>query len=397
MGPRPAPPDGRLRRSSSRSSPAGTASRTIRSSSSRRSCRGSGSRASIIDATGSVVSAERLIKQIQFPKIVLPVAATTAGVVGFAFGLIPLGDAAAPLRRPDLTPYLLLIPVIAVVQFMFTLAMAFWSRPATSSSATSATSRSTSCGCGGSCRPGCTASRSSTRCTSSTSTRSSRRWPRRTRSPSCSRRTGRSSTAPRRSPPGMPDWGSLAAPARSAASCSSASRRSSSSASSPTSRRSCDRRRPAPPPIRPSREHAIRVDDLGVRYDLRFTRKTTIRRSFGQMLGRGVSEPFWALRHVSLRVLHGESLAVIGPNGAGKSTLLQVLAGHHPAVRGLGRRARARVRAADPRRRLRPRPDGSRQHPARRRVPRPRRRRDPRSSCRRSSSTPSSATSSTRR
>ncbi len=82
-----------------------------------------------------------------------------------------------------------------------------------------------------------------------------------------------------------------------------------------------------PPPIRPSREHAIRVDDLGVRYDLRFTRKTTIQRSFGQMLGRGVSEPFWALRHVSLRVLHGESLAVIGPNGAGKSTLLQVLAG----------------------------------------------------------------------
>ena len=48
---------------------------------------------SVGDATGSVVSQERLIKQIQFPKIVLPVAATTAGVVGFAFGLIALGDA----------------------------------------------------------------------------------------------------------------------------------------------------------------------------------------------------------------------------------------------------------------------------------------------------------------
>ena len=38
-----------------------------------------------------MVSQERLIKQIQFPKIVLPVAATTAGIVGFGFGLIALG------------------------------------------------------------------------------------------------------------------------------------------------------------------------------------------------------------------------------------------------------------------------------------------------------------------
>jgi ABC-type polysaccharide/polyol phosphate transport system ATPase subunit len=83
-----------------------------------------------------------------------------------------------------------------------------------------------------------------------------------------------------------------------------------------------------PPPIaRPAGPHAIEATDLGVRYDLRFTRKTTLRRSLGQMLGRGSREQFWALRHVSLRLVQGESLAVIGPNGAGKSTLLQVLAG----------------------------------------------------------------------
>jgi ABC-type polysaccharide/polyol phosphate transport system ATPase subunit len=90
---------------------------------------------------------------------------------------------------------------------------------------------------------------------------------------------------------------------------------------------------PAPPPMsRATGPYAIAADDLGVRYDLRFTRKTTLRRSLGQMFGRGGREQFWALRHVGLQLMHGESLAVIGPNGAGKSTLLQVLAGIiHPS------------------------------------------------------------------
>ncbi|MEO5884481.1 MAG: hypothetical protein ABIQ58_03080 [Candidatus Limnocylindrales bacterium] len=80
--------------------------------------------ASVGDATMSVASQDRLIKQIQFPKIVLPVAATTAGVVGFAFGLIPLlGIMLFSIER--LTPFLLFIPVIAAVQFIFTLAVAF--------------------------------------------------------------------------------------------------------------------------------------------------------------------------------------------------------------------------------------------------------------------------------
>ena len=78
---------------------------------------------SINDATSSVVSQERLIKQIQFPKIVLPVAATTAGVVGFAFGLIAL--AAIMLFYLDrVSINLVLIPVIAAVQYVFTLGMA---------------------------------------------------------------------------------------------------------------------------------------------------------------------------------------------------------------------------------------------------------------------------------
>lgn len=79
--------------------------------------------ASVIDATSSVASQDRLIKQIAFPKIVLPVAATTAGVVGFTFGLIPLaGLMLFSIER--ISPFLLLIPVIAAVQFVFTLAVA---------------------------------------------------------------------------------------------------------------------------------------------------------------------------------------------------------------------------------------------------------------------------------
>jgi len=37
--------------------------------------------AAVIDATNSLVDQDRLIKRIQFPKIVLPIASTTAGVV----------------------------------------------------------------------------------------------------------------------------------------------------------------------------------------------------------------------------------------------------------------------------------------------------------------------------
>jgi len=77
----------------------------------------------------------------------------------------------------------------------------------------------------------------------------------------------------------------------------------------------------------PSTTVAIDVEKLGVRYDLRFNKKTTLRTSFQNRFRPQGQGHFWALQDVSFKVLHGESLAVIGPNGAGKSTLLQILAG----------------------------------------------------------------------
>ncbi len=80
--------------------------------------------ASITDATTSIVRQGELIKQIQFPKLVLPVAATTAGIVSFAFGTIALGIVML-FFSDRISIYLVFIPLVAAVQFVFTLALAF--------------------------------------------------------------------------------------------------------------------------------------------------------------------------------------------------------------------------------------------------------------------------------
>jgi lipopolysaccharide transport system permease protein len=80
---------------------------------------------SVGDAIVSVTSQERLIKQIHFPKIVLPFASTVAGLVNFGFGLIGLAGLLVILFAHRISPTLLLIPVVAAVQFVFTLGVTF--------------------------------------------------------------------------------------------------------------------------------------------------------------------------------------------------------------------------------------------------------------------------------
>jgi len=75
------------------------------------------------DAILSVSGQDKLIKQVQFPKLVLPVAAILAGIVQFAFGMIPLGALLVLLYPDRISMALFLIPVVAFVQLIFTLAL----------------------------------------------------------------------------------------------------------------------------------------------------------------------------------------------------------------------------------------------------------------------------------
>lgn len=77
----------------------------------------------LADSTSSIRLREKVLRQIAFPQIVLPIATMTASVASFAFGLIPL--LALYLFYPDrLTAWVLLLPVVAAVQLLWTLPFA---------------------------------------------------------------------------------------------------------------------------------------------------------------------------------------------------------------------------------------------------------------------------------
>jgi lipopolysaccharide transport system permease protein/teichoic acid transport system permease protein len=80
--------------------------------------------ASVQDGIASVVGQERIIKQIAFPKLVLPLSSVFAGVSNFAFGLIPLAALMILFYRSHITHYLLFIPVVASVQLLMTIPIA---------------------------------------------------------------------------------------------------------------------------------------------------------------------------------------------------------------------------------------------------------------------------------
>ena len=75
---------------------------------------------SVADAVTCITTRERIIKQVNFPKVVLPMAATVGGVASFAFGLIPLFAMLLLFYPQHASGWILLLPVVAFVQFVFT-------------------------------------------------------------------------------------------------------------------------------------------------------------------------------------------------------------------------------------------------------------------------------------
>jgi ABC-type polysaccharide/polyol phosphate export permease len=78
---------------------------------------------SVGDSVGAVVGQAQLIKQIQFPKIVLPLTICGAELVNLGFGMIVLAAVILVGYLPHLTLMVLWVPVIAAVQFVFTIGL----------------------------------------------------------------------------------------------------------------------------------------------------------------------------------------------------------------------------------------------------------------------------------
>lgn len=77
---------------------------------------------SLNEATLSITSHQSLIRQVQFPKIILPSAAVTAGTVSFVIGLIAFGIVYL-FYLDRLSLWVLVMPLIAAVQYVFTMAL----------------------------------------------------------------------------------------------------------------------------------------------------------------------------------------------------------------------------------------------------------------------------------
>src|SRR4051812_28395934 len=108
-------------------------------------------------------------------------------------------------------------------------------------------------------------------------------------------------------------------------------KRSSSSASKPQARPATL----APP--KPS-ETLVELRDISLKFIAYTDKQYSLKKSVLDLIVRRdvppVSNEFWALRDVNLRMCKGERIGILGFNGAGKSTLLRLMARIYTPTRG---------------------------------------------------------------
>jgi lipopolysaccharide transport system permease protein/teichoic acid transport system permease protein len=81
--------------------------------------------ATVGGSTGAVTGHEKLIKQILFPKVILPVTDALAQIVSFLFGMLVLGVVLVAFYADHLTIDVLWLPLIVVVQLVFMIGFTF--------------------------------------------------------------------------------------------------------------------------------------------------------------------------------------------------------------------------------------------------------------------------------
>ncbi len=81
--------------------------------------------ATIGSSTNAITGKESLIKQILFPKIILPVTITLSQIVSFLFGMVVLFTLWFTVYHDHVTWQVVWVPLIAVVQYVFVLGWAF--------------------------------------------------------------------------------------------------------------------------------------------------------------------------------------------------------------------------------------------------------------------------------
>ena len=80
--------------------------------------------ASIMTGTNSIVANGNLVKKVYFPREVLPIATVLANLVNFLLALVVLFAAMLLVRIP-LSPWLVLLPIVILIQTCFTLGIVF--------------------------------------------------------------------------------------------------------------------------------------------------------------------------------------------------------------------------------------------------------------------------------